>query len=143
MKLGFCFKLAAGISHGMDGHDVAVRDQCERQIAFTEDNPSGAVLGGAVELMNADRCTLTHSLGPTGPAEIQPLCPIRVRWAPRGYPDAGSILCVRRLPRTGVAAADYDLSLRMAERFSLADFPNAALRYRLHDGQIKSKKTCR
>src|SRR5581483_691092 len=121
----------------LDADDVALPDRIERQHEFLLGHPAVAVVGGAMELIDDDGrvfdrvdCELTD-------AEIRAALP---RWNPMAH----STVMLRKdaFDRVGgyrgafLAAEDYDLWLRLAEHYELANLAQPVCRYRVHRRQI-------
>lgn len=125
----------------MNADDVALPDRLRLQAAFLDAHPRVAAVGGQVTLMLAD--------GTPGPATSLPCDPAAVRrFLDTMSPFAHPAVMLRRQDVLAVGgyraqiepAEDYDLWLRLAERFDLANLPNVLLRYRLHAGQATAAR---
>lgn len=123
----------------MDSDDIALPDRFERQIAFLEQHADVAALGGAVEFINAAGQGIGLSSNPVSHAEIRAaLLDANVLWHPTVVIRRDGFFAVGGY-RNVLSAEDYDLWLRIGDRFALANLPQAILKYRLHDGQITEK----
>jgi hypothetical protein len=120
----------------MDADDIAVRDRLTSQIEFMEACPEVAVLGGAVEFIDEKDRVLRVAVQPLQHREIKRnLLESRFMWHPSVLIRKTAFLEVggyRNVPH----AEDYDLWLRVAEHFQLANLPKVLLKYRLHPGQV-------
>jgi glycosyltransferase involved in cell wall biosynthesis len=126
----------------MDADDVSVRDRLRWQVDFMETHPRIAVLGGAVEWVNA----VGRSLGTYHyPCEDRQIKAAFLRggcalWHPtvvlrrEVFVGAGGYRSVL------VDAEDYDLWLRIGEHFELANLEPVVLKYRIHPDQVSMRK---
>lgn len=125
----------------MDGDDIALPDRLERQVAFLDRHPEVAVLGGSAILIGADGMPFLTASCPLHDAEIKAVLA-------RSNPFTHSTVVMRRAALDAVGlyrpaaihAEDYDLWLRMAERFQLAGLAEPVLRYRVHARQATSRQ---
>jgi hypothetical protein len=120
----------------MDADDIAVKDRLMWQIEFMEANGEVAVLGGAVEFVDEKGKALRVAGRPLQNHEIQRvILDESVMWHPSvlirktAFTAAGGY-------RNVVDAEDYDLWLRIADDFQLANLPAVLLKYRIHPGQV-------
>jgi glycosyltransferase involved in cell wall biosynthesis len=117
----------------MDQDDVAHFERFARQVSFLDTNPQIAVVGSAVTLIAEDGRRIRDVDYPGTPEAI-------VEFLERGSPLAHPTVMMRRAAVRSVGgyrqvyrhAEDYDLWLRMAERYRLANLPDRLLRYRQH-----------
>jgi cellulose synthase/poly-beta-1,6-N-acetylglucosamine synthase-like glycosyltransferase len=125
----------------MDADDIAGPDRLVLQLEFMEAHPEVAVLGGAVEFVDPTGKALNKVRYPVGNREIQTaLLDSSVLWHPTVLFRKAAFLQVGGY--RNVIAEDYDLWLRIAEQFQLANLENVVLKYRVHPGQISVRK-CR
>ena len=121
----------------MDADDVAVRERLLWQVGFMENHPEVGVVGGAVVCIDAAGRVLTTWSNPTENQMIQlalnERCLLRQSTALMRR-DAFVALGGYRAPFA--QAEDYDLWLRIAERYQLANLEQVVLRYRLHPSQV-------
>ena len=125
----------------MDADDVALPHRLERQVAMLESRPRVGVLGGAMEHIDSRGERIGVKLYPSGNDELQ----LELL---RGCCIPQPTVVMRRDAYTGVGgyrqafppAEDYDLWLRIAEHWELANLPETVLRYRLHPGQTSSQQ---
>jgi hypothetical protein len=125
----------------MDADDIAVPDRLAWQIDFMEKHPEVAVVGGAVEFMDRVGKVLRVAGRPLHNDEIQRviLNQSGVMWHPTVVIRKAAFVQMGGY-RNVVDAEDYDLWLRMAEMFELANLPQVLLKYRLHPGQVSVAK---
>ena len=131
----------AGYVAIMNADDVALPDRLRLQVAFLDAHPRVAAVGGQATLMLAD--------GTPGPSTGLPCDPAAIRrFLGTMSPFAHPAVMLRRHDALAAGgyrpriepAEDYDLWLRLAERFDLANLPDVVLRYRLHAGQATAER---
>ena len=121
----------------MDADDVAMKQRLGLQLAFLAANPEIALVGSAMEVIDAQGRPLRNMNLPTTPQEIRKILPVRNCIA---HPT----VMFRRAAVAGVGgyraqfaqAEDYELWLRLSERHALAALPAPLLQYRQHLHQI-------
>jgi hypothetical protein len=122
----------------LDHDDVALPERLALQVAFMEKNEDIAALGGAM------RC-IDREGRPTGNVMSYPLTPeachaalVNSTVGPIGNPSAmmrkAAVEQCGGLRGQFTASTDFDLWLRMDERFKLANLPDVLVDYRLHGG---------
>lgn len=120
----------------MDADDLSLPDRLERQLAFLERHPEIAGVGTAYRVFTNKHASWRVSRFPCDPAEIRAELMTRNTFA---HPT----MLVRREVFDSVGgyrpqfkdAEDYDLWLRMSERFELANLPDVLYLYRWHGSQ--------
>jgi glycosyltransferase involved in cell wall biosynthesis len=121
----------------MDADDVAVRDRLAWQGEFMEAHPEIAVLGGAVEWIDASGRSLGTYRYPSEDCQIKAAllrgCAL---WHPTVLLRREVFLWAGGYRRAVVDAEDYDLWLRVAEHFQLANLERVVLKYRIHRDQV-------
>jgi len=130
----------SGVVAIMNADDISHPDRLARQLAFLERHPRVAALGTQTRLLVDDRATAIESRLPLSPEDCR-------RFLPVAPPLAHPTVMLRREAVLAVGGyrpqsyvEDYDLWLRLADRFDLANLPEALLDYRLHDGQFSSAR---
>jgi len=128
----------------MDADDIALKDRLMWQVEFMEKHPEVCVLGGAVELINAMGKPLVTYRNPIEDREIELAllrgdCPF---WHPTVLMRKEVLASVKGYRKVVVDAEDYDLWLRMADRYQLANLEAVVLKYRIHPFQVSVRK-CR
>ena len=125
----------------MDADDIALPDRLARQVAFLDSHTEIAMVGGAISIISEDGRRLGGQRFPTDPGEIA----VALRKAScfsqstvmlrrRAYESVGGY-------RTAFPVSeDYDLWVRLAESFPLANLPVELIRYRFHTAQISGQK---
>jgi glycosyltransferase involved in cell wall biosynthesis len=126
----------------MDADDIALPDRFERQVSFLESNPKVAVLGSAARNILSDGTVLeTPLLAPLANAQIKTMlrtyncilhCTAMIR--------KPAFLKVGGYREAFICSQDYDLWLRMSERYRLANLPDVLMYYRLHYNQASIRK---
>jgi cellulose synthase/poly-beta-1,6-N-acetylglucosamine synthase-like glycosyltransferase len=125
----------------MDADDIAADDRLRRQMDFMESNPQVAVVGGAVEFIDAAGRKLHLMKYPRTNYEIQ-----QVLWDdcalchPTTFMRREILVALGGYRKIVVHAEDYDLWLRISDKFQLANLDSVVLKYRLHPNQISVRK---
>jgi glycosyltransferase involved in cell wall biosynthesis len=121
----------------MDADDIAIRDRLMWQVDFMDKHPEVGVLGGAFEWVDATGASLLTVRHPLGNNEIQSGllngCPLKqptVLIRREAFAIAGGYRAVF------AQSEDFDLWLRIGERFPLANLEQVVLKYRIHPHQI-------
>lgn len=120
----------------MDADDVALPERFARQMEFLRDHPAVAAVGTAMQAVGPDGAPLWRMDYPTDPAGLRRTLATS---SCLGHPS----VTMRRAALDAVGgyrpalrdADDYDLWLRLADRFELANLPDVLMLYRLHPGQ--------
>lgn len=127
----------------MDADDIAEPERFAAQAAYLADHPAVGAVGGQVRYINAAGTAWATSTVAVSDAEIRrnllggsPMYHPAVMMSRAAFEATGGY---RELV---VDAEDYDLWLRMADRFALANLPQIVLRYRVHANQVSVRK-CR
>lgn len=126
----------------MDADDVASKDRLVWQVNFLESHPEIAVLGGAVEWIDENGKSLETPRYPSEDREIKKIlhsgyCAL---WHPTVLLRREMFLSVGGYRSVVAHAEDYDLWLRMADHFQLANLEAVVLKYRIHGYQISVRK---
>lgn len=121
----------------MDADDVSFPNRLEKQVNLLEGNPRVAVVGGAIDVINSEGIHIDRFSYPASNEQIQrallhsnciahPTVVMRkdVHHAIGGY------------RKMFLHAEDYDLWLRIAEHFELANLVDPVLEYRIHPHQV-------
>jgi glycosyltransferase involved in cell wall biosynthesis len=137
-----CFRARAKYLALLDADDVALPDRLMRQVNYLESHLGVAILGGAHELIDEAGRRLGTVAGLAGDRKIR-------NTLRKGSPFCASTVTMRLEEFRAVkgyrkafadTAEDYDLWLRMMERCRAAKLRDVLARYRLHTGQIGSRK---
>jgi len=124
----------------LDSDDVCHPDRLRLQVAFLDDHPDHAVVGGQTRIID-DQSRVTGQR--TYPTDHAAIAAVITRYNPIAQPTA----MIRRsaLDEVGVydehylRCQDYDLWLRMAARFKVANLPETTLDYRISETQGKKQ----
>ena len=137
---------AACLAHGkyiaiMDADDVCLPERLAWQVDFMEAHPEVGVVGGAVECIDAAGRVLTTWSNPTENRMIQlalnERCLLR---QPTALIRRDAFVALGGYRAPFAQAEDYDLWLRIAERYQLANLEQVVLRYRFHPSQVSVSK---
>jgi glycosyltransferase involved in cell wall biosynthesis len=126
----------------MDADDIASNDRLRAQIAFLDVHPEIGVVGGAVEWIDASGNSLgTHRY----PAEDQQIKAALLEgsalWHPTVVIRREAFVLAGGYRSVAVDAEDYDLWVRIADHFQLANLEAVVLKYRIHPSQVSIRKT--
>jgi hypothetical protein len=115
----------------LDADDVAPRDRLSQQVRFLDTHPSVAVVGGTLITIDTQGRRISTRRFPATNRAIQAAL---VRWNCFSHPS----VTMRRSALEAVGGyrfrriEDYDLWLRIAERFALANLAEPMIFHRLH-----------
>jgi GT2 family glycosyltransferase len=135
-----CASARAPLLAHLDGDDVAVPDRVERQAAYLDAHPGTALAGGAAVVID-EAGRPHHTLRPpTGDGAI------RAALSRRNCIIHSTVMVrADALRRAGgyrtrfEFADDYDLWLRLADRYRLVNLPDVLVYYRVHAGQASEQ----
>lgn len=137
-----CRLAQSGYIARMDADDIAHQDRLERQVAFMDAHPEIGVLGGAVEWIDASGNSLgTHRYPAEDPQIKATLLEGSALWHPTVLLRREAFVVAGGYRSIVVDAEDYDLWLRIADRFQLANLEAVLLKYRIHPSQVSIRKT--
>jgi GT2 family glycosyltransferase len=126
----------------MDADDVAQPRRFERQVGYLRSHPQVAVLGTAMLAIAPDGRPLNQIRFPRSPADVRRGLE---RWCCLAHPTV--IMRAEAVRAEGGyraaysdAAEDYDLWLRIAERYDLANLSDCLLNYRRHGTQLSARR---
>ncbi|HET9982472.1 MAG TPA: glycosyltransferase [Longimicrobiales bacterium] len=123
----------------MDADDVAFPDRLARQVAHLRTHPAVAALGGAAIRIDAAGEPLKLLEVPaTHAAIVEQLQRASALAHSAVTMRAGALAAVGGYRAAFRHAQDYDLWLRMAERFELANLSEPVIYYRVHDAQVST-----
>jgi hypothetical protein len=121
----------------MDADDIAFRDRLERQVEFLDQHPQVALVGSAVMRIDELGREIKRSLCPTSHAEIvRILAEYNCFTHPTVMLRKDVLSVVGGYREAYRQAQDYDLWLRLAERYELANLAEPLLYYRVYAGQV-------
>lgn len=125
----------------IDADDLAMPDRIARQVAFFDANPDVVLLGGGMVMIDAEGNEFRTVTVPTTDPEIKKTLQnfncfhtTTVMMRKSAFDEIGGYRKAFRV------AGDYDLWLRMAERWKLANLNEPLAKYRVHGDQISTKK---
>ncbi len=125
----------------MDADDVSLPNRLLWEVEFMEKHPEVGVLGGAVEWINATGKPLLIARHPLGDREIQSaLLTHSMLWQPTVLIRRDAFASVGGYRGAFAPAEDYDLWLRIAEHFQIANLEQVVLKYRIHPYQVSLRK---
>jgi hypothetical protein len=125
----------------MDADDVALRDRLTWQVDWMEKHQDLGVLGSAVEWIDAMGKSLgIHSHPGENRMIKSALADGNAFWHPTVLIRRQAFLYAGGYRHVVVDAEDYDLWLRIADRFELANLQTVMLKYRIHSGQVAVRK---
>jgi hypothetical protein len=136
-----CFLAQGDYIAIMDADDIADKDRLLWQVEFMDKHPEVSVLGGAVQWIDTTGRVLITAENPVGDREIQSAlverCPL---WQPTVLMRRDAFVGAGGYRPLFARAEDYDLWLRMAERFQIANLKEVVLKYRIHPYQVSMRK---
>jgi hypothetical protein len=125
----------------MDADDVASEDRLTSQVKFMESHREIGLLGGAVEWIAAAGGSLGIQRNPAEDREIKArLLQDCVFWHPTVMLRKEVLSFAGGYRRAVFGAEDYDLWLRIADNFQLANLDEVVLKYRIHPYQVSMRK---
>jgi len=125
----------------MDADDVSLPNRLLWQVEFMEKHREVGVLGGAVEWMDAAGKPLRKMAHPLRNAEIQSaLLRYSALWQPSVLVRRDAFVSAGGYRPAFVVSHDYDLWLRIADRFQMANLEQVVLNYRIHPYQVSLRK---
>ena len=125
----------------MDADDVSLPDRLSSEVDYMERHPQVALLGGAVEWMDSSGRPFHTHRHPTDNCEIKfELLTHSVFWHPTIIMRKEAFVLVGGYRPAFVCAHDYDLALRIAEKYECANLEEILLRYRVHPIQLTFHK---
>ena len=125
----------------MDADDVALPNRLLWEAEFLDTRRSVGVVGGAVEWINSVGKPLLIARHPSENSELQSaLITHSVVWQPTALIRAEAFASVGHYRGAFAPAEDYDLWLRIAEHFEIANLERVVLKYRIHPRQVSLQK---
>ena len=118
----------------MDADDISQPSRFARQVRYLRENPDIAVVGSAITLIDASGAVVRELSYPLAPADVDRfLMEVGSALAhPAVMARRKAMLTVGGYRKLFQHSEDYDLWLRMAERYLLANLTDRLLRYRQH-----------
>jgi hypothetical protein len=120
----------------MDADDIAFPDRLERQLAYLERHPEIAVLGAAFEVIEASGRRLSTIVRPATDQELRKVLKTQTCFQHSTVVmRREAFFAVKGYRKAFRRNDDYDLFLRMLERYQGANLPEPLLYYRVHPCQ--------
>ena len=125
----------------MDADDVSIPERLALQVEFMEDHPEVGLLGGTVEWIDSLGRPLRKMPLPLKDCDIQSalLC-YSAFWQPSAFMRRDAFVLAGGYRAPFAAAEDYDLWLRIAEYFQVANLEEVVVKYRIHPYQLSLRK---
>jgi hypothetical protein len=121
----------------MDADDVAFLDRLERQVEFLDRHPRVALVGSAVVRIDELGREIKRNVCPTSHAEIiRALAEYNCFTHPTVMLRKDMLAAVGGYREAYRQAQDYDLWLRLGERYELANLGDPLLYYRVYASQV-------
>ena len=133
----------------VDADDVSLPDRLMWEVEFLEKHPEVGVVGGAVNWIDAAGTPMTNFVPPpgvtlrpvTGNDEIQSaLIKYNPFWQPSVLIRKDAFVLVGGYRPAFAPTEDYDLWLRIAEHFEMANLKQVVLNYRIHPYQVSIRR---
>jgi hypothetical protein len=136
-----CGQARGGYIARMDADDLSFPDRLARQVEFLDRHPKVAVVGSAVMRIDDSGREIKRNVCPTSHAEIvEALREYTCFTHPSVMLRAAALADVGGYRPAYRAAEDYDLWLRLSERFELANLPDPLLYYRVYPDQVSVRQ---
>jgi glycosyltransferase involved in cell wall biosynthesis len=129
----------------IDADDISVPQRFERQIEFLNQNRQVAVLAGAMGLIGKDNTQIYQP----DISDSKPLSDTEIKTMLKSHNCIGHNTVMMRTSSfheiggyriTFLDAEDYDLWLRLSEKYEMAVLPEVLTYYRLHVNQVSVRK---
>jgi glycosyltransferase involved in cell wall biosynthesis len=121
----------------MDHDDVALPQRLELQRSLLEAHPELGLVGGWIDLMDAQGRQFSTIEYPIHDREIQTRLASEVCFAsPTMMMPYDALISVGGFRQQFEPAEDVDLALRISEKYHVANVNKSVLRYRVHGGNI-------
>jgi glycosyltransferase involved in cell wall biosynthesis len=127
-----CAAATAPVIARMDADDVALPDRLERQLAFLDSHPEAALVAGGIVLVDEHGREFDREPGSAALPGRNDIVHGTVAIRTEAFRALGGY----RLDQ----AEDYDLWLRLQERYGLGAIEEPVIRYRFHPGQFSVTK---
>lgn len=125
----------------MDADDIAFPERLARQVEFLDRHPGVAVVGSAVVRIDASGRPIKRNVCPTSHREIvEALREYTCFTHPSVMLRAEALAAAGGYRPAYGPAEDYDLWLRLSERYELANLPDPLLYYRVYPDQLSVRQ---
>jgi len=125
----------------MDADDVCLPNRVEREVRFMEQHASVAFVGAAIERIGESGGAFSVEAYPSDGEELKSLLAARcVFWHPTLLIRTDALRSVGGYRPAFVCSHDYDLELRLSEKFACANLPEVLLQYRIHPSQLSFRR---
>src|ERR1700722_2362055 len=125
----------------MDADDVCLPHRLQREVTFLEEHPKVGIVGAATEWIDAAGAALGIHKVPCEDGEIRRAfvthCPF---WHPTVLARREALEAVGGYRSAFVYAHDYDMEIRVAEKFECANLEEVLVLYRVHPQQVTFRK---
>jgi glycosyltransferase involved in cell wall biosynthesis len=125
----------------MDADDVCLPDRLRLEVEFMEQHAEVGLLGSAVTWVDSNNRAFGQHAHPSGDQDIRlALADHCTFWHPTVLIRKEAFTSAGGYRTAFVAGHDYDLELRISERYKCANLGQVLLRYRIHTGQISVQR---
>jgi hypothetical protein len=122
-----------------DADDISTPDRLKVEVDFMDRNPGVGLVGGAIEVINATGKVLCEHHFPTETRELKANLLTRCLFCqPTVLIRREAFMRVGAYRPVFASAEDYDLWLRIAEHYEIANLAKVVLKYRIHPGQLSA-----
>jgi GT2 family glycosyltransferase len=128
----------------IDGDDLAEPERLALQVAFLENNPQVALVGGQISIIDEHGASLGTRIYPTDAARVRRELAVKnvIAHPAVTFRREAAIAAGLYDPRPPLGQCeDYDLWLRLLSQGELVNLAVPVLRYRLHGGALKATRT--
>jgi hypothetical protein len=136
-----CFAARGRYIAVMDADDVCLPDRLKSEVEFLENHPEIGLLGGAVVIVDGSDQEFISYAHPREDHDIRLAqhdhCAF---WHPTVLLRKDAFVTVGGYRGAFVFSHDYDLELRVSEKFGCANLDEVVLKYRVHAGQVSLRK---
>jgi len=124
-----------------DADDISLPDRLRAEVEFMEDDPRVGLVGGMAEWVDVEGRSLFISCLPTDEEEIKKALEIDSAFCHTSLLiRKGAFDLVGGYRPVMTCSHDYDLVLRISERYRCANLDQVLVKYRIHSNQISLSK---
>jgi hypothetical protein len=125
----------------MDADDVSLPNRLSWEIEYMERHLQVALLGGAVEWIDSSGRSIRIIRHPVKDQDLKSgLLTYNVFWHPTTIMRREAFVSVGGYRSAFVCSHDYDLAIRIAEKYECANLEEVVVKYRVHPIQLTSDK---